>query len=72
MMGVKEPLRLYYPTLVFSYEVGFVTYRERNTIAPICHLFLLGGHLPVRTLVSELVHKGVLVFLVGERYPRFS
>lgn len=69
---MKEALRLYDPALVLRNEVGLVTYRECNAIAPICHVLLLGGHLPVRTLVTELVHQGVLVFLVGERYPRFS
>ena len=69
---MKETLRLYDPALVLRNEVGLVTYRERNTVAPIGHVFLLGGHLPVRTLVTELVHQGVLVLLIGERYPRFS
>ena len=72
MVRMKEPLRLYYPALVLRNEVGLVTYRECNTVAPIGHLFLLRGHLPVRALVTELVHQGVLVFLIGERYPRFS
>lgn len=72
MVRMKEALRLYYPALVLRNEVGLVTYRECNAVAPIGHLFLLRGHLPVRTLVTELVHQGVLVFLIGERYPRFS
>ena len=69
---MKEALRLYDPALVLRNEVGLVTYRERNTVAPIGHLLLLGGHLPVRSFVSESVHERILMFLVGKRYPRFS
>ena len=69
---MKETLRLYDPALVLRNEVGLVTYRECNAVAPIGHVFLLRGHLPVHTLVSELIHERVLVLLIGERYPRFS
>ena len=69
---MKESLRLYDPALVLRNEVGLVAYGECDAVAPICHLFLLRGHLPVHTLVSELVHERVLVLLIGERYPRFS
>ena len=71
-MRMKKTLRLYDPALVLRNEVGLVTYRECDAVAPIGHVFLLRGHLPVHTIVTELVHQGVLVFLVGERYPRFS
>lgn len=72
MVRMKEPLRLYYPALILRNEVRLVSYRERKRVTPIGHLFLLRGHLPVSTLVTELIHKSVLVFLIAERYPRFS
>ena len=71
MMRMKEALRLNYPALVFRYKVGLVSYRKRKTATSIRHLFLLRSHLPVHAFVSELVHQGVLVFLVRERYPIF-
>ncbi len=71
-MRMKKTLRLYDPALVLRNEVGLVTYRECDAVAPIGHVFLLRGHLPVHTLVSELVHECILVLLIGERYPRFS
>ena len=72
MVRVKETLRLYNPALVLRNEVGLVTYRECNAVAPIGHVLLLRGHLPVHAIISELVHQGILVFLIGESYPRFS
>ena len=69
---MKESFSLYDPALVLRNEVGLVAYRECDAVAPIGHVFLLRGHLPVHTLVSELVHECILVFLIGERYPRFS
>lgn len=71
-MRMKETLRLNYPALVFGYKVGLVSYGERNSVATIRHFFLLRSHLPVHALVTELVHQGVLVFLIRERYPIFS
>ena len=63
-MRMKEPFGLNYPALVFSNKVGLVFDRERNTVASIGHLLLLGGHLPINPLVSELIHQEILLFFI--------